>query len=84
MTGTILWALINGIITGGVWVGIVMLRRQQRRSREEVELLEDLRHHLDDQEAVERRLAELEQRLEFTERMLGRDRAPERLPPPTG
>jgi hypothetical protein len=82
MNGTILWALVNGIITGGVWVGIVMLRRQQRRSREEMELLEDLRRHLDGQEAVERRLAELEQRLEFTERMLGRDRGPERLPRP--
>jgi hypothetical protein len=39
MGGTVLWALLNGIITGGVWAGIVLLRRQRREFREQFQLL---------------------------------------------
>lgn len=80
MSNIIVWALLNGLITGGVWVGIVFLKRQQRLSREQMDLLEDVRHHLDNQEVIQRRLAELEERLDFTERLLIKEREAKRLP----
>ncbi len=84
MSQLLLWALLNGVITGGVWVGIVMLKRQRRLAREQMEVLEDVRRHLDSQEQLQERLAQLEERLDFTERLLIEEREGRegrRLPP---
>ena len=82
MGGTVLWALLNGLITGGVWVGIVLLRRQRREFQEQLELLSDLRQHLDEREHMEARITALEERLDFTERLLTSQRENVRLEPP--
>jgi hypothetical protein len=82
MGGTVLWALLNGIITGGVWVGIVLLRRQRHEFREQFEFLADLRQHLDQREHLEARLTTVEERLDFTERLLATARDKEQLGPP--
>lgn len=84
MSQLLLWALLNGVITGGVWVGIVMLKRQRRLAREQMEVLEDVRRHLDSQEQLQERLAQVEERLDFTERLLIEEREGRegrRLPP---
>jgi hypothetical protein len=80
--GTVLWALVNGFITGGALVGIVLLRRQYRLVARQPRLLEDVAQRLEQLDAMETRLAEVEGRLEFAERMLA-DRDPSRpqLPP---
>jgi hypothetical protein len=83
MTEPILWALLTGIVTGGVWLGIVLAGRQRRLSRQDPVLLEDMRERLLRLEDVEKRLAEVEERLDFAERLLARQREAERLPPPT-
>ena len=83
MMEPILWALLTGIVTGGVWLGIVLAGRQRRLSRQDPVLLEDMRERLLRLEDVEKRLAEVEERLDFAERLLARQREPERLPPPT-
>ena len=81
MGGPLLWALLNGIITGGVLVGVVLVRRQRREANEQFRLLEDVRRHLDDRETLEARVAALEERLDFAERMLTAQSDNPRLPP---
>jgi len=81
MSQVLIWALLNGVITGGVWVGIVMLNRQRRLAREQMDILEDVRRHLDSQEQLQERLAALEERLDFAERLLIEERQRRGLPP---
>lgn len=80
---TVVAVLLTGIITGGVWVGIVLLRRQYRLTEQQPALLDDIQRRLDELENAEKRLAELEERLDFAERLLTRQQDPARLPPPS-
>jgi type VI protein secretion system component VasK len=78
---TVLWALLTGGVTGGIWVAIVLRGRQQRRAQEQLRLVEQAGQQLENLEDVGERLAELEARLEAAERRLvERDRG-ERLSP---
>lgn len=69
----VLWALFTGGITGAVWVAIVMYQRQHRIDAERagIDELEDRMHHL---EGADQRVAELEERLDFAERLLAAHR----------
>jgi hypothetical protein len=58
MSATIMWALLTGFITGGVWVAIVLLRRQRRWSEQQPAPLEEVQGRLDHLEHGEKRLAE--------------------------
>jgi hypothetical protein len=70
VTGQIvLWALFTGGITGAVWVAIVMFGRQKRIESER-RGLDEVNERLDDLDAAEQRVAELEERLDFAERLL--------------
>ena len=69
----ILWALLTGGITGAVWVGIVMIQRQRRIDRGRRDL-DEMDARLDQLEGSERRVAELEERLDFAERLLTQKR----------
>lgn len=82
MSAAIVWALLTGAITGGVWVGIVLLQRIRRISEQQPAELEDLRRRLEELEGVDRRLAEVEARLEFAERLLIQRKDAVSLPPP--
>ena len=75
--------LLTGIVTGGVWAAIVILRRQYRLNETQPALLDDIQRRLDELENVEKRLSELEERLDFTERLLTKKGAPVPLPPPS-
>jgi hypothetical protein len=66
----VLWALGTGGITGAVWVAIVLFGRQRRLAAEHRELLEDRQRVLDHLDGVQRRVLDLEDRLDFTERRL--------------
>lgn len=83
MDGTILWALTTGFITGGVWVGIVLLRRQRRLSPPQPQQrLEEVENRLSELEGIDRRMSEVEERLDFAERLLTKEREEQRLSPP--
>ena len=69
----ILWALGNGVIIGAVWVAIAMYYRQKRINRRR-EGADDLQSRIDALEASQARVAELEERLDFTERLLHQHR----------
>jgi hypothetical protein len=66
----VLWALLTGGITGGAWVGIVLLRRQRRLTGEQWRLLEATRAQLDVMAETQARLSEAESRLDDAERAL--------------
>jgi type II secretory pathway component PulJ len=84
MINLIVAVLLTGIVTGGVWAGIVLISRQRRLIETQPALLDDIQRRLDDLDNMDRRLADLEERLEFTERLLSKQQDPTRLPPPTG
>jgi len=66
----VLWALLTGGITGGAWVGIVLLRRQRRLTEEQWRLLEATRAQLDVMAETQARLSDAESRLDDAERAL--------------
>jgi uncharacterized coiled-coil protein SlyX len=74
MGHVVLWALLSGGITGAVWVAIVMFQRQKRidHGRRDLDALDA---RLDDLDNAEARVAELEERLDFAERLLAQKRA---------
>ena len=74
MGQVVLWALATGGITGAVWVAIVMFQRQ-RRIDDSRRGIDEIDARLDDLEVAERRVAELEERLDFAERLLAQKRA---------
>ncbi len=82
MLDTVIWALMTGCLTGGVWVAIVLLRRQHRSAGHERESLEDVQRRLDQLGHVNPRLDEVEERLDFAERLLAQQRDAQRLEPP--
>ena len=65
-----LWALLTGGITGGAWVGIVLLRRPRCLTGEQWRLLEATRAQLDVMAETQARLSEAEARLDDAERAL--------------
>lgn len=69
----VLWALATGVITGAVWIAIVMHERQ-KRINDRRESADELAARIDALEASEARVAELEERLDFTERLLHQHR----------
>jgi type II secretory pathway component PulJ len=84
MINLIVAVLLTGIVTGGVWAGIVLISRQRRLIETQPALLDDIQRRLDDLDNMEKRLADMEERLEFTERLLSKQQDAARLPPPIG
>ncbi len=78
MTG-IVWGLLTGIITGGIWVAILLVSKQRRLSEQHQAMLEETNRRLDELEYTNQRVLDLEERLDFAERLLAEGRP--RLPP---
>jgi len=85
MGAVVAWALATGAITGAVWIGTVLVSHLRKLAKEQLFLLAQLENRLERLDQVEKRLAELEGRLEFAERMLAAGPPDERrsLPPGT-
>ena len=69
----VLWALLTGGITGAVWVAIVMYQRQRRLDAARAGV-DELEARMRDLEGSDQRVAELEERLDFAERLLAAHR----------
>jgi hypothetical protein len=82
MLGTVVWALLTGLITGGVWVAILLVRHQRQLTQLDPELLHDLQSRVTELEEVGGRLGEVEGRLDFAERLLMQERQAPRVPAP--
>ena len=64
------WALMNGLIVVVTWGGIVLWNRQKRAEREQERLEDDISRRQEELDLVNQRLAELEQRLDLSARLL--------------
>ena len=82
MENIIIWALLTGAVTGGVGVAIVLLQRRFRIARRQTDVLEETERRLDELADVGTRVSEMEDRLDFAERTLTRQREESRLSPP--
>jgi hypothetical protein len=69
MSNTIVWALLTGLITCGVGLGIVLLPDRRRRAME----IAGLRRRVEELEHAQGRVVELERALENLERRLPAD-----------
>lgn len=78
----IIWALLTGLITGGVWIGIVLLRHQHELDRYDPDELLEMERRLAELERAAKRIPQLEDRLDFAERLLAMQRDADRLPSP--
>jgi hypothetical protein len=74
----VLWALATGLITGAVFATIILVGSRRR----EGELRAALEARDDELEAARAQMAELEERVQFTERLLTQQHSDQRLPPP--
>lgn len=79
----VLWALLTGGITGGVWTAIVLKGRQRRLTDDYEALLQDNASHVAELERVSRRMLDLEERVDSTERRLIEKQERDRLLPPS-
>ena len=70
MLNILVWALLTGIVTGGTWVAIVLRRQQRLLSERQQALMEDTNRRLAELDQTYQRLAEVEERLDFAERLL--------------
>jgi len=77
----VLWAMLTGGVTGGVWMAIVLMSRQRRLSDQYRALLERTDDRLAEIEQVHQRMMELEERLDGTERQLLQEQHRHELPP---
>ncbi len=84
MPQLVLWALLTGMVTGGAWVGIVLMRHQRRLARLEPPPLDDVYRRLDELESAGQRLVEVEERLDFAERLLAQERSARLAPSADG
>ena len=66
----VLWALLTGGITGGVWTAIVLKARQKRLADDYEALVEDNATHVAELERVGQKMMELEERVDAAERLL--------------
>jgi len=70
------WVLMNGLIVAATWGGIALWNRQKRAEREQARLEDDIFRRQEELERVDQRVAELEQRLDLSERLLKSERQP--------
>ena len=73
----ILWALATGLITGAVFATIILVGSRRR----EGELRAALEARDDELQGAREQMAELEDRIQFTERLLTQQKQDQRLPP---
>ena len=70
------WLLMNGLIVAATWGGIVLWNRQKRAERQQHRLEDEITRRQEALDMVNQRVAELEQRLDLSERLLRSDGQP--------
>lgn len=70
MGAVVMWALATGAITGAIWIGTILTGHLRKLAKEQLFVLAELEDRLERLEQLERRLGEVDGRLEFAERLL--------------
>lgn len=82
MPGEVLWPTLSfSTFIVLVFAGVALLRLLPPKKSKGPDLPEDLRARLDELDQVKQRLGELEERVDFAERMLAKQREADRLGP---
>ena len=84
MSAIVVWALFTGGITGAIWAGVFLSSHLKKMAKQQLFLLAQLEERLDQVDTLEKRLGDVEGRLEFAERVIASGepvRRPESLPP---
>jgi hypothetical protein len=71
------WVLMNGLIVAATWGGIVLWNRQKRAERQQERLEDEITNRQEALDRVNQRVAQLEERLDFSERLLKTARQPD-------
>ena len=79
----VIWALLTGAITGGVFTAIILKTRQRRLVEDYESLLDDNAAHVAELERVTGKMLELEERVESAESLLLQQQQRNALPPPS-
>ena len=74
------WVLMNGLIVAATWGGIVLWNRQKRAERQQERLEDEITSRQEALDQVNQRVAQLEARLDFSERLLKTERQPDAQP----
>ena len=74
------WVLMNGLIVAATWGGIALWNRQKRAERQQERLEDEITNRQAALDLVNQRVALLEERLDFSERMLKTPRQPDAQP----
>ena len=82
MGPAIIWAFLTGMITAGAWAVIVAAQREKRLADRYAAMLDHVEDQLAEMQDVAARMAAVEDRMEYTERLLVQEREAPRLPPP--
>ncbi len=83
MLQIVLWALGTGFVTGAVWFAIAYFRGHDTAASQPLVLPPSLPREADRLEHVNRRLLELEERVDANEYLLKRDKVEEPRRPPS-
>ena len=70
------WVLMNGVIVAATWGGILLWNRQKRAEQHQERLEDEITRRQEALDMVNQRVAELEQRLDLSERLLRSDGQP--------
>jgi uncharacterized membrane-anchored protein YhcB (DUF1043 family) len=71
------WLMMNGLIVVTTWGGIVLWNRQKRAERQQERLEDEITNRQEALDQVNQRVAQLEERLDFSERLLKTARQPD-------
>jgi hypothetical protein len=82
MGPAVIWAFLTGLITGGAWMVILAAQRERRLTERFAAMLDGVEDQLADMHDVVHRMTAVEDRMEYTERLLVQEREARTLPPP--
>jgi len=82
MGPAIIWAVLTGAICGGAWAVIVAAQREKRLADRYAAMLDHVENQLAEMHDVVTRMTAVEDRMEYTERLLVQERDARTLPPP--
>ncbi len=71
------WVLMNGLIVAATWGVIALWNRQKRAERQQERLEDEITNRQEALDLVNQRVAQLEERLDFSERLLKTARQPD-------
>jgi hypothetical protein len=81
MGPAVIWAFLTGAISAGAWAVIVAAQREKRLADRYAAMLDRVEDQLAEMQDAIHRVIAVEDRMEYTERLLVQEREARKLPP---